>query len=489
MNFALHLYNTATKKTEPLNPVQPGKLGLYLCGATVSGPAHIGHVRAAVAFDVLIRWAKRCGMEVTYIRNITDIDDKILAKSAQAGQPWWAWAARWERDFDTAYQKLGVIPPTYEPRATAHILDQIELIERLVQRSHAYSDGQGNVYFSVTSLPEYGALTRQKIEELASTEDESQIETSVEAGKRDPRDFALWKAAKPNEPTSASWDSPWGRGRPGWHLECSAMSRRYLGNEFDVHGGGIDLRFPHHENELAQSRAAGWKFVNHWMHNAWVTAKGEKMSKSLGNGLLVNEIATGYGAAPLRIALGTVHYRSTIEWDSTTFENAEKLWQKLSTFTLKAAAQAPTIAEADSLTLSKIDLPSEFVEGMNDDLNLSVALAQIHAVLKQATASLNGGKIEQLTEQTLTLRAMLDVLGLDPLHPHWIESASHYGGGLAVSDTATEALGVLVENVLEERAQARAEKNWERADKLRDLLKDAGVIVEDGANGANWHLK
>lgn len=290
MSFDLHLYNTASKKVEPVDLVVPGRLSLYLCGATVQGPAHIGHVRAAVGVDVLHRWAQRCGIEVRYIRNITDIDDKILRKSADANQPWWAWASRWERDFEQAYRLLGVLPPTFEPRATAHIIDQQDMIARLLERGHAYADGNGNVYFDVHSLPEYGSLTRQRLEDMQTTEDESQIDAATEAGKRDHRDFALWKAAKPHEPETAAWDSPWGRGRPGWHLECSAMSRRYLGDEFDIHAGGIDLRFPHHENEIAQSHGAGYGFARIWMHNAWVTAKGEKMSKSLGNGLAVTDL-------------------------------------------------------------------------------------------------------------------------------------------------------------------------------------------------------
>ncbi|OKL46716.1 cysteine--tRNA ligase [Boudabousia marimammalium] len=483
MSFDLHLYNTATKKVEPVNPVVPGRLSMYLCGATVQGAAHIGHVRAAVGFDVLRRWVERSGLEVRYVRNITDIDDKILAKSQEAGVPWWAWAARWERNFDESYRLLGVLPPTFEPRATAHIIDQQQMIARLMERGHAYADGGGNVYFEVHSLPDYGSLTRQRLEDMQTTEDESQIDAATEAGKRDPRDFALWKAAKPTEPETASWESPWGRGRPGWHLECSAMSRRYLGDEFDIHGGGIDLRFPHHENEIAQSHGAGYEFARIWMHNAWVTLKGDKMSKSLGNGLSVHELVAQAGAPALRLALGTVHYRSTIEFDGETLEKAAALWERLSGFVTRAAEAATQVAEAEG-GLATRELPAEFTAAMNDDLNLSRAMAAVHAALKAGNTALNAGDVETAAERALDLRAMLDVLGLDPLSEQW---AGSRGEG-AEDEAAEHALDVLVQAALTERAQARAEKDWSRADALRDRLAEAGVVVEDSKDGARWHL-
>ena len=299
----LHLYDSKSARVQPLNPVTPGKVGIYLCGATVQGSPHVGHLRAAVSFDTLIRWLRRSGYQVTYVRNVTDIDDKILNKSAEAGWDWWAWAYRFEREFTEAYETLGVQAPTYEPRATGHIPDQIDLVQRLIDAGHAYSDGRGNVYFDVHSQPDYGSLTRQRLVDMRTTEDDAQIDEAVEAGKRDPRDFALWKASKPSEPATASWDSPWGRGRPGWHLECSAMSRRYLGDEFDIHGGGIDLRFPHHENEQAQSHGAGWPFARLWVHNAWVTTKGEKMSKSVGNVVDPANLVNAFGLDAVRFFL------------------------------------------------------------------------------------------------------------------------------------------------------------------------------------------
>ncbi|MGO1316100.1 MAG: cysteine--tRNA ligase, partial [Cellulomonadaceae bacterium] len=262
--MSLRLYDTATRDLGELVPRTAGQVGIYLCGATVQSPPHIGHMRAAVAFDVLVRWLTRSGLEVTLIRNVTDIDDKILAKSAEAGRPWWAHAAINEQAFTAAYEALGVLPPTYEPRATGHVPDMVDLMERLVERGHAYVASPGNVYFSVPSWPDYGSLTNQREQATAADADGEPSE------KRDPRDFALWKANRPGEPETASWRTPFGPGRPGWHLECSAMARRYLGETFDIHGGGLDLRFPHHENEQAQSRAAGYGFARHWMHSAWV---------------------------------------------------------------------------------------------------------------------------------------------------------------------------------------------------------------------------
>ena len=287
---SLHLYNSMTQIVEPVAPtITPGSVSIYLCGATVQGSPHIGHMRSSLVFDVMRRWLERCGTKVRLIRNVTDIDDKILAKSSGAGLPWWQWAQIHEREFTRAYDSLGITPPTYEPRATGHIPEMIDLIQRLIDKGYAYVGKSGSVYFDVPSFPEYGQLTHQG--GAVSNDSENQADrtdfcSSVALEeKRDSRDFALWKAAKTGEPADASWDSPWSRGRPGWHLECSAMAHRYLGRTFDIHGGGIDLRFPHHENELVQSCAAGYKSARYWVHNAWVTIKGEKMSKSLGNSL------------------------------------------------------------------------------------------------------------------------------------------------------------------------------------------------------------
>ncbi len=481
--MALHLYDSKSARIQPLEPVTPGHVGIYLCGATVQGSPHVGHLRSAVAFDALIRWVRRYGMSVTYVRNVTDIDDKILTKSAEAGWQWWAWATRFEREFDAAYATLGVLPPTVAPRATGHIPEQIDLIARLMEAGHAYADGQGNVYFDVRSQADYGSLTRQKLDDMLSTEDDAQIDEAVEAGKRDPRDFALWKAVKPSEPADASWDSPWGRGRPGWHLECSAMSKRYLGEEFDIHGGGIDLRFPHHENEQAQSHGAGWGFARMWVHNAWVTTKGEKMSKSLGNVLSVETLTAEAPAAAVRWALSTVHHRSSIEWGPETLPAAAAAWAKVSAFverTIDVAGEVP-IDEVQALT--PVELPEAFSAAMDDDLNVAGALAVIYEHMKAGNVAVEARDVEAARREQLLVRSMLDVLGLDPVSPQWKDE-----GGAGADSAQFDALDALVKAVIEERAQARAEKDWARADALRDRLAAAGVIVEDGREGASWHL-
>ena len=485
---SLKLYDSASHALVSLAPtVTPGKVTIYLCGATVQGSPHIGHMRSAIAFDVLTRWLEYCGLEVVLLRNVTVIDDKILAKSAQAGAPWWAWAYRYEREFSAAYQALGVKDPTYEPHATGHVPDMIDLVQRLIDAGHAYVGSPGNVYFSVRSLPDYGSLTNQSLDQLRSTEDESQIDDAVEADKRDPRDFALWKAAKPSEPADASWDTPWGRGRPGWHLECSAMSRRYLGDTFDIHGGGIDLRFPHHENEQAQSHGAGWPFVRIWVHNAWVTIKGEKMSKSLGNSLVVSELLKQYSPQALRLVIGTTHHRSTVEFSPDTLEDAQALWDRFSGALERAVKLAPELAEVD---LAQVAVTSEFRAAMDDDLNLAGAMTQIHAALKRLNVALTEaeagqGEATQVAEAANQLRVMLDILGLDPLSPVWARAGVSEENA---DNAALAALGNLVENLLEQRASARKEKDWGRADAIRDALASAGVVVEDSPPGARCHL-
>ncbi len=491
--MTLHLYDSKTARLQPLIPVSAGRVGIYLCGATVQGPAHVGHLRAAVSFDTLVRWLRRCGLDVTYVRNVTDIDDKILRKSAEAGAEWWAWAYRFEREFTHAYDTLGVVAPTYEPRATGHIPEQIALVRRLIDRGHAYDDGRGNVYFDVHSQSDYGSLTRQRLVDMRTTEDEAQIDQAVEAGKRDPRDFALWKARKDSEPESASWDSPWGRGRPGWHLECSAMSRRYLGDEFDIHGGGIDLRFPHHENEQAQSHGAGWDFARLWVHNAWVTTQGEKMSKSLGNVLSIEALTQDFPAVAVRWALSTVHHRSAIEWGDQTLPVAAAAWVKFSGFVERAISMVGEVS-AEDIAVPACELPAGFVAAMNDDLNVAGALAVIHEHLKLGNIAIDEGDAALVRKQQILVRSMLDVLGLDPASPQWrselgVGSGSVGRGSCAYGVSAEHgALDALVRALIAERAEARAAKDWARADALRDRLAAAGVAVADGRDGASWKL-
>ena len=474
--MSLSIYDSATHSQREFVPLVPGKVGIYLCGATVQGSPHIGHIRSAVAFDVLVRWLRRSGHEVTLVRNVTDIDDKILAKSAEAGRPWWAWAYRFENEFAAAYRTLGLLPPTYEPRATGHITDMIELIQEIIDAGHAYVGNPGNVYFDVASLPDYGSLTRQTGRDL-----QSDAEDDTETDKRHPHDFALWKAPKPGEPSDAAWDTPWGRGRPGWHLECSAMSGRYLGAEFDIHGGGIDLRFPHHENEQAQSHAAGRAFARYWMHNAWVTIEGEKMSKSLGNSLTVENIVKDVPPVVLRFALGTVHYRSTVAYSPSTLAEASAVWERLSGFVERSVAAVGEVSMEDIAALAPADFPEDFTEAMDDDLNVSAALAAIHEAVTEGNNALADRDDPAIVESQRLVRAMLDVLGLDPLAAPWRDAAN---GG----DTY-DALDVLVRSVLDERAAARAAKDWARADALRDTLTAAGIVVEDSADGARWHVE
>lgn len=498
----MKIFDSATHEVRDFEPVTPGKVGLYLCGPTVQGAPHLGHLRAALNFDVLVRWLRRQGYAVTYVRNVTDIDDKILAKSAAAGVPWWELAAHFEREFDFAYRALNTVPPTVTPHATAHIPQQIALIERLLERGHAYSDTNGNVYFSVTSLPDYGALTNQPVSELASTEDESQIDTATEAGKRDPRDFALWKAAKDDEPADAAWDAPWGRGRPGWHLECSAMSQAYLGDTFDIHGGGLDLRFPHHENEMAQSHGAGWGFARYWMHNAWLTLKGEKMSKSVGNVVGVRRLLEDWDPAVVRMSVVTTHYRTNLEYSEDSLKQAALLWDKFTSFlqqvprSVPAGAVVPEVCNiygdvepdlARQHELAAVELPYDFVAAMDDDLNVPGALPALHRTLKAGKTALASGDTSAAQQAALQLRAMLDVFGLDPSDPAWATPAPATETPGTTPDTAetpNETLEALVTALLQQRADAKAQRDWDRADAIRDLLQAHVAPVVDTPAGA-----
>ncbi|WP_250447979.1 cysteine--tRNA ligase [Actinotalea sp. C106] len=474
--MTLHLFDTATRAARALVPLTPGQVRVYVCGATVQGGPHIGHMRMAVAFDVLVRWLRRSGLDVTLVRNVTDIDDKILTKSAEAGVPWWAWAQRFEREFTAAYDALGVLPPTYEPRATGHVTEMVELMERLVERGHAYVTGAGDVWFDVRSFPEYGALTNQRPEDLTPADDEADQPDGEGSVKRHPHDFALWKATKPSDPATASWPTPYGRGRPGWHLECSAMAEKYLGETFDIHGGGLDLRFPHHENEQAQSRAAGHGFAQLWMHSAWVTQGGAKMSKSLGNSLMVASILEQAPAVALRYALTAVQYRSMLEYTPETLHEAEATWTRLAGFVERATERLGRSHDLDAVRTAP--LPAGFTAAMDDDLNVPAALAVVHEHLRRGNTLLADGSDEQVEAEVLALRGMLDVLGLDPVQ--W--------GGAGQGSLAETALDALVRAELDARARARAEKDWTTADAVRDRLAGAGIVVEDSPTGARWSL-
>ena len=512
----LRLYDTATHEISRFEPIQPGNVGIYVCGATVQSSPHIGHIRAGVAFDIIRRWFLKLGYRVTFIRNVTDIDDKILDKAAAAGQRWWARAYHYEQEFTDAYDALGVLPPTYEPRATGHIMDMVHLIERIIDNGHAYvirdDNGEltGDVYFDVASWPHYGELTHQKqtaeVDEAATVAD--RMGPSVDAAgddkynpvdpadlsenKRDPRDFALWKRPKPTDPADARWKTPFGTGRPGWHIECSAMSYRYLDGMFDIHGGGLDLRFPHHENEMAQTRAAGYRTANRWMHSAWVTAKGEKMSKSLGNGLAVPVVLKEHSAWVVRYALGSVQYRSMLEWSDQTLAEAQAAYDRVVNFIDHAGdALGEQPSRAEITGVSADDLPVDFVAAMNDDINVSRATAAIFTQVRAGNTLLtdilddgDGSKHDALREALVNVRAMLDVLGLDPLAEPWIDGGSDTGG----EGTVRDALGALVDAQLNARAAARNAKDFATADKIRDDLAALGITIEDTPTGSTWTL-
>jgi cysteinyl-tRNA synthetase len=459
----LRLFDTATREQRDFVPVRAGAASIYVCGATVQGPPHIGHVRSGLNYDVLRRWLAHTGHDVTLVRNVTDIEDKILAKAADAGRPWWEWAATYERAFQSAYTALGCLPPSIEPRATGHVPQMIELMERLIERGHAYA-ADGDVYFAVRSFPEYGALSRQKIDEV------EQGETDCGA-KRDAVDFALWKAAKPGEP---SWSTPWGRGRPGWHLECSAMASMYLGPEFDVHGGGLDLVFPHHENELAQSHAAGEEFARFWLHNAWVTMGGEKMSKSLGNTLGVDVLLGKVRGVELRYYLVGPHYRSMIEFSEPALQEAVSAYRRIESFVhrVRERVGAPGISTPGAA----------FAASLDDDLGTPGALAAVHSAVREGNTALDAGDRAAATDAAESVRAMTGVLGLDPLDPQW-------AAGSRADDAAAAALGAIVDDLLTQRQEARANRDFATADEVRDRLTAAGVSVEDGPDGPTWSLK
>jgi cysteinyl-tRNA synthetase len=468
---SIRLYDTATQQLRDFVPVTEGKAGIYVCGLTTQGAPHIGHVRFAVAFDILRRWLTRGhGFEVTLVRNVTDIDDKILVKSAEAGVPWWAWSYANERATNDALDLLGVLPPTYEPRATGHMTEMQEIMATLVDKGHAYAaqDGSGDVYFDVLSYPAYGELTHQRIDDMEAAAD------ADPRGKRDPRDFALWKGHKVGEPETASWPTAYGQGRPGWHLECSAMARKYLGDTFDIHGGGVDLRFPHHENEQAQSRAAGLGFANYWLHNAWVTMGGEKMGKSLGNALLVSEITKVARPLVVRYYLGAAHYRSTIEYHEGSLRDAEAAVDRIEGFLLRALGGG---------NLERgTEVSPEFAAAMDDDLNVSGALAVIHESVRAGNSALDEDDEDRAQRLGLQVVAMTEVLGVNPLHPQWKSTSGHE------AEDANMALEALVRDRIEARAAARAARDFTVADQIRDQLTTAGIAVEDTPSGSRWSL-
>jgi cysteinyl-tRNA synthetase len=460
---SLSLYDTLTRTTSPFVPLKAGEVGIYLCGATVQAPPHIGHVRSGVNFDILRRWLTKSGYNVTFIRNVTDIDDKILHKAVHEQMPWWAVAMKYERAFSDAYAALNVLPPTYEPRATGHVTQMIELMQILIERGAAYAPGNGDVYLEVRKLKSYLTLSRQHVDDLQSAAD------ADETFKKDPRDFALWKAAKAGDP---SWPTPWGPGRPGWHLECSAMAHAYLGESFDIHGGGLDLIFPHHENEIAQSEAAGYGFAKRWLHNAWVTASGEKMSKSLGNSLQVQELLKNVRGIELRWYLGSAHYRSMLEFSHEALAESAIAFGRIESFlnrSVEILGVTPTPVISDA-----------FAAAMNEDLAVPQALAGISEALRLGNIAITAGDTSGIATSANEIRGALEVLGCDPF-----DSAFAAAGR---SDDLTSALDGTITLALEQREAARVRKDFAAADAIRDGLIALGITIEDSAQGPRWSI-
>ena len=459
---SLSLYDTLTRTTSPFVPLKAGEVGIYLCGATVQAPPHIGHVRSGVNFDILRRWLTKSGYNVTFIRNVTDIDDKILHKAVHEKAPWWAVAMKYERAFSDAYAALNVQAPTYEPRATGHITQMIELMALLIERGAAYAPGNGDVYLDVRKLSSYLTLSRQKLDDLQPAAD------ADETNKKDPRDFALWKAAKPGDP---SWPTPWGSGRPGWHLECSAMAKAYLGEAFDIHGGGLDLIFPHHENEIAQSESAGYAFAKRWMHNAWVTASGEKMSKSLGNSLQVAELLKTVRGIELRWYLGSAHYRSMLEFSHEALAESATAFRRIEGFLNRATE---ILGKAPDGVISQ-----GFSDAMNDDLAVPTALAGISEALRLGNSAITSGDKSLIAASASEIRGALEVLGCDPLDPAFASS-----GG----EDLTSALDGVIQLALAQRTAARDRKDFAASDQIRDGLAALGINIEDTAQGPRWSI-
>ena len=460
--MTLRLFDSAAREVRDFVPYRDGQASIYLCGATVQGLPHIGHVRSGVAFDVLRRWLEYSGLDVLFVRNVTDIDDKILSKAAEAGRPWWEWAATHERAFAAAYDALGVLPPSGEPRATGFVTQMVEYMQRIIDNGHGYA-ADGNVYFDVRSLPEYGALSGHRLEDVHQGE-------SAGTGKRDPRDFTLWKAVKPGEP---SWPTPWGPGRPGWHLECSAMATSLLGPQFDIHCGGMDLIFPHHENEIAQARGAGDDFANYWLHNGWVTLAGEKMSKSIGNVVSMPAMLGKVRPVELRYYLGSAHYRSMLEYSDGALAEAAAGYRRIESFLHRVAERVGEVKVGE--------VSAVFAEALDDDLGVPAALAVVHNAVRHGNSELESGDGAAAAQTASTVRAMTGVLGVDPLDERWLSDGD--------DSTATAALDVLVRAELDRRAQARTEKDWATADAVRDRLTQAGIEVTDTPDGAKWSLK
>ena len=456
--MTLTLHNTLTRKREPLQPVRPGHVGMYVCGPTVYDLAHIGNARPIVVFDVLYRVLKRLYPSVTYVRNITDVDDKINEASRQTGEPIESITARTTKAFHEDIAALGALPPDVEPRATAHVPQMIALIEALIAAGHAY-EAEGHVLFHVPSAPRYGALSGRNRDEMIAG---SRVE--VAPYKRDPADFVLWK---PSDETLPGWESPWGRGRPGWHIECSAMSRAYLGETLDIHGGGLDLVFPHHENEIAQSECAcpGPPFARHWVHNGWLTVEGEKMSKSLGNFITIRDALAEAPGEVNRLVLLSTHYRHPMDWTADGIAQARANLDRLYTALRNAGAAVNGVEDS---------VDPEVEAALCDDLNTPKALTALHRLAGELNRA---GDAAAMARAAAALRGSGALLGLLQADPEaWFRGAGQEGG---MSDAEIEAQ-------IAARAAARSERDFAEADRIRDAMAAEGITLEDKPEGTLW---
>ena len=472
--MSLSLFDSRAQAVRAFEPIVAGKVGIYLCGPTVQGLPHVGHLRSALVYDQLRRWLAVNGSEVTLVRNVTDIDDKVLENAKATGEQWWALAYRFELAFNQAYTALQITPPTYEPRATAAIPEMLDLIERLIAEGYAYQaeDGSADVYFAASKWAKYGELTNQKIDDMTPD-----AEVALR-GKRDPRDFALWKAHKAGDAESASWNTRFGAGRPGWHIECSAMATKYLGAQFDIHGGGLDLRFPHHENELAQSSAAGDDFANYWLHNGLVNVSGQKMSKSLGNSIFAADLLASARPIVVRYYLGSAHYRSVLDYHEGVLDEAESAMSRIETFIEKAIRRLGNPPVLDAATL-RSSLPAAFANAMDEDLAMPAALAALHDEVRAGNAALDSGEDAAVATSLASVLAMTTVLGINPLD--WAASSG-------ASTGIEQALDHLIQGLIAERNAARANKDFAKSDAIRNQLQAAGITLEDAADGTHWSV-
>ena len=455
----LHIHNSLTRRKEPFHPIEPGKVRMYVCGMTVYDYCHVGHARVMVVFDVIARYLRASGYKLTYVRNITDIDDKIIKRAQENGEEFTALTERFIQAMHEDSAALGVLPPDQEPRATASMQDIIRMIETLIARSHAYAAANGDVYYDVSSFAAYGKLSGEQSDSLRAG-----ARVDVDGGKDDPLDFVLWKAVKPGEPF---WDSPWGRGRPGWHIECSAMSTCCLGEHFDIHGGGMDLKFPHHENEIAQSEGAtGKKFVNYWIHNGFVQVDEEKMSKSLGNFFTVREVLVRYRPEEIRFFILGSHYRSPLNYTEDNLNKARSALSRLYT----------ALRGADAHSGTRLDVYTDrFQVVMDDDFNTPEALAVLFELANMLNRAREQG--EPVVDLAATLRELGECLGILQDDPD-----AYLQGGAGVSGLSDSEIQALIDA----RKAARIAKDWAESDRVRVVLNDQGVILEDGPQGTTW---